>query len=118
MARGSPWIVSRITTLKPDVAQNSNALNNEHSFASVKKNTLEDIQCSFQINHFHCKYFCKTFLFDLPYIKKLLSKTAYMLLFIESKWCEEQFCVILRFVLSTHFLILKMLLILNENFNL
>ena len=89
-----------------------------NTFALVKKNTLEDIQCSFQINHFHCKYFCKTFLFDLPYIKKLLSKTAYMLLLIESKWCEEQFCVILRFVLSTHFLLLKMLLILNENFNL
>ena len=60
----------------------------------LKKNTLEDIQCSFQIDHFHCKYFCETFLFDLPYIKKLLSKSAYMLLFIESKWCEEQFCVI------------------------
>lgn len=43
MARGSAWTVSKIITPKPDVARNSNVSNNERSFVSVKKNTLEDI---------------------------------------------------------------------------
>ena len=37
MARGSALIGSRITKPKPDVARNSNALNNERSFVLVKK---------------------------------------------------------------------------------
>ena len=37
MVKGSASIGSRITKPKPDVARNSNALNNERSFVSVKK---------------------------------------------------------------------------------
>ena len=43
MARGSASIGSRITKPKPDVARNSNALNNERSFSFWLKNTLEDM---------------------------------------------------------------------------
>ena len=66
MARGSAWIASRITTLKPDVAQNSNASNNEHSFAPVKKKHFRRHSVLFKLIIFtvniSVKHFCLTYL--------------------------------------------------------
>ena len=125
MARGSAWTVSKIITPKPDVARNSNVSNNERSFVSVKKNTLEDIPVIFvcvllkfiifAVN-ISVKYFCFTYLISRIYlVKQHISFRS-----LNQNGVKNSFacCMILSFVLSTYFLILEMLLILNENFNL
>ena len=121
MARGSAWIGSRITTPNPDVARNSNTSNNERSFVSVKKTYSSNSVCVllkliiFAVN-ISIKYFCFTYLISRNYLVKQhicfhsLNQNGVM----NSFAC----CMILRFVLSAYFLILEMLPILNENFNL
>ena len=125
MARGSAWIGSRITTPNPDVARNSNASNNERSFVSVKKTLWKTYSSNsvcvllkliiFAVN-ISVKYFCFTYLISRNYLVKQhicfhsLNQNGVM----NSFAC----CMILRFVLSAYFLILEMLPILNENFNL
>ena len=124
MARGSAWIGTRITTPKPDVARNSNASNNERSFVSVKKHFRRHTSNSvcvllkliiFAVN-ISVKYFCFTYLISRNYlVKQHISFPS-----LNQNGVKNSFacCMILSFVLSTYFLILEMLLILNENFNL
>ena len=125
MARGSAWIGSRITTPNPDVARNSNASNNERSFVSVKKTLWKTYSSNsvcvllkliiFAVN-ISVKYFCFTYLISRIYlVKQHISFRS-----LNQNGVKNSFacCMILSFVLSTYFLILEMLLILNENFNL
>ena len=125
MARGSAWTVSKIITPKPDVARNSNVSNNERSFVSVKKKHFRrhtsNFVCVllkfiiFAVN-ISVKYFCFTYLISRNYlVKQHISFRS-----LNQNCVKNSFgcCMILSFVLSTYFLILEMLLILNENFNL
>ena len=125
MARGSAWIGSRITTPNPDVARNSNASNNERSFVLVKKTLWKTYSSNsvcvllkliiFAVN-ISVKYFCFTYLISRIYlVKQHISFRS-----LNQNGVKNSFacCMILSFVLSTYFLILEMLIILNENFNL